>query len=67
MRYIAGMNKQASNLPTEDDARTDAFIARNRDALNASIRQARHEVAEGKTSTKSMDDIIAEGLKRRGK
>jgi len=40
------------------------FIARNRDALNASIRKSRAEIARGKVSKKSMNDIIAEGRKQ---
>lgn len=54
----------------EDDERhrdeVDGFLSRNRDALNASIRRSRKELAEGKTSTKTIDDIIAEGRKKRG-
>jgi antitoxin ParD1/3/4 len=58
-------------LPSvEDDERyrdeMDAFIARNRDALNASIRRGRKEVAEGKMSSRTIDDIIAEGRKKFG-
>jgi hypothetical protein len=57
-----------ASLPIEDDERhrdqVDGYVARNRDALNESIRRARQEFAEGKISTKSFDDIIAEGRKR---
>ncbi len=53
----------------EDDERhrdeVDGFLARNRDALNASIRRSRKELAEGKASTKTIDDIISEGRKKR--
>jgi len=58
-------------LPIEDDERhgddVDAFIDRNREALNESIRRSRAEVAEGKASTKNIDAIIAEGRARHGK
>ncbi len=42
----------------------DAVIARNRDALNASIRISREEVARGIQATRTIDDIIADGRKR---
>jgi tetratricopeptide (TPR) repeat protein len=58
----------SSNLPVEDDERhrdvVDGYIARNRDALNASIRKSRKEIAEGKGSSKSIDVIIDEGRRR---
>ena len=65
------MQPGARPLPSvEDDERhrgeVDAFITRNRDALNAAIRRGRKEVAERKTSTRTIDDIIAEGRKRHG-
>jgi len=44
----------------------DAVITRNRDALNASIRISREEVARGLLSTRAIDDIIADGRKRHG-
>jgi hypothetical protein len=54
----------------EDDERytdqVDAFVARNRDALNDFIREARKQVAAGKISTKSIDEIIADGRRRHG-
>ncbi len=60
--------KISASLSVEDDERhsdqVDSFIARNRDALNASIRKGRKELAEGKTSSKSIDDIVAEGRRR---
>jgi hypothetical protein len=55
-------------LAVEDDerhaAQVDDYIVRNRDALNASIKRSRAEVAEGKVSTKSIDDLIADGRRR---
>jgi antitoxin ParD1/3/4 len=58
----------SASLPIEDDERhryqVDGYVARNRDALNESIRRTRQEFAEGKISAKSFDDIIAEGRKR---
>jgi hypothetical protein len=56
-----------SLLPIEDDENhhgdVENFVARNRDALNASIRKSRREIAAGKTSSKDVDAIIAEGRK----
>lgn len=45
-------------LPTE--AETEAWIERNRDEINASLEQARQELAEGKATPWSMDEIMAE-------
>ena len=42
----------------------DAFIARNREALNASIRRSRAEVGKGIQSSRTIDEIIADGRKR---
>ena len=62
--------KVGSQIAVEDDERhcdlVDDFVARNRDALNASIRKGRKELAAGKVSTKSIDEIIAEGRRRNG-
>ena len=44
----------------------DAFIARNREALNASIRCSRAEVGKGVQSSRTIDEIIADGRKRHG-
>jgi hypothetical protein len=65
------MSDSSRPLPAvEDDERVrdevDAFITRNRDALNASIQRGRKEVAEGNMPTDAIDDIIAEGRKRFG-
>jgi hypothetical protein len=61
----------APALPIEDDERhgndIDAFIARNREVLSVSLRRARREVAEGKTSAKNIDTVIAEGRSRHSK
>ncbi len=55
----------------EDDERhardVDSYITRNRNALNASIKQSRAEIAKGRTSTKSIDEIVAEGRARLSK
>ena len=45
-------------------AEVDTFISRNRDELNASIRRSREEVAGGAHAERSIDEIIADGLKR---
>ncbi len=61
------MNKPAP-LPIEADERdrdqVDAFVARNREALNRSIRVARREAEEGQLSERTIDDIVADGRKR---
>lgn len=41
----------------------DGFIARHRDALNASIQRSREEMARGVGSTRSINDIVADGRK----
>ena len=41
------------------DADIDAFIRRNRDELNRSIAEARADLAAGKVSTLTMEEIIA--------
>lgn len=42
----------------------DQFIARNRDALNESIRRGREELARGDVPSTTIDDIIQEGRKK---
>jgi len=55
-------------LPVEDDERhrgdADGFLTRNRNALDASIRRSRKEIAEGKISSKTIDDIITDGRRK---
>ena len=55
----------------EDDERyideVGNYIHRNRDALNASIKRSREEIARGKYSKKSVSGIIAEGKSRHRK
>ena len=56
--------------PDPDDGHRDeidAFVARNRDVLNASIAQAREEFARGIVSDKTIEEIIAAGRKRHRK
>jgi hypothetical protein len=48
------------------DSDVDAFIARNREALNESIRRSRREVGEGVQDDRTVGQIIAEGRKRHG-
>ena len=61
--------KSASDaVSIEDDERhiddvTD-YIRRNRDALNASIKRSRDEIANGKHSKKNVSEIISEGKAR---
>jgi hypothetical protein len=61
------MEKKAAKQPSdtvaiEDDERhsddVGRYLARNRDALNVSIKRSRAELAKGNISTKSIDDII---------
>jgi hypothetical protein len=60
--------KKSAALPIEADERhenqVDEFIARNRPALNKSIRQSRKELAEGVHSSRTFDQIVAEGRGR---
>ena len=66
-RRISG----SPDIAIEDDERhSDAvagYIARNHEALNASIKRSRGEVAKGKVSSKSIDDIVKEGRSRLSK
>ncbi len=67
--------KPESNVPVEDDedflrppteqetAELDAWIDRNKDALNASIRRAREDFARGESYT--LEDVMAEIRERR--
>ena len=50
--------------PELTEREVDAFIARNRDALNASIRKSRAEAAQGIFARRSITQIIADGRKR---
>ena len=61
------MNKLTQPVPDDDDfgpelseAEMDAWIARNRDAINESLREARQEFAEGKAEPWNMDEILAD-------
>lgn len=45
-------------------AEVDAFVLRSRDELNASIRRSREEVESGVQAARTIDDIIADGVKR---
>jgi hypothetical protein len=44
----------------------DAFIARNRDVLNESIRQSLDELERGVVSQRTIQDMIADGMRRHG-
>lgn len=73
------MNTKASNpnldllasLAIESDElhepEIDAFIARNRDVLNESIRQSLDDLERGVVSQRTIQDIIADGMRRHGK
>jgi len=63
--------KSPADLQIEDDERhgddVADYIQRNRKALNASIKRSRRELAEGKSSKKTIGEIIAEGKTRYAK
>jgi hypothetical protein len=44
----------------------DAFITRNRDVLNESIRRSLDELERGVVSQLTIQDIIADGMRRHG-
>jgi hypothetical protein len=44
----------------------DAFIARNRGVLNESIRRSLNELERGIVSELTIQDIIADGMRRHG-
>jgi len=60
----------AASLAIESDElhqpEIDAFIARNRDVLNESIRRALDERERGIVSKLSIQDLIADSLRRHG-
>ncbi|MBW8859421.1 MAG: hypothetical protein JF570_06715 [Caulobacter sp.] len=66
------MNKLTQPVPDDDElfgserseAETEAWIVRNRDAIDESIREARQEFAEGKAGLWDSEEIIAGALKR---
>ena len=59
------------DVAIEDDERhsdaVDSYIARNRDALNSSIKKSRADLANGHAGTKSVEDIIRDGRSRYSK
>lgn len=62
------MNKLTQPVPDDEElfgpelseAEMEAWIARNRDAINESLREARQEFAEGKAEPWDMDEILAD-------
>jgi hypothetical protein len=62
------MNKPTKPVPEDDEAfgpalseaETDAWFARNRDALNESIAEARQELAEGKAEPWDLDEMLGD-------
>ncbi len=78
MWYTASMDTKAINpnldllasLAIESDElhqpEIDAFIARNRDVLNESIRQSLDELERGVVSQRTIQDMIADGMRRHG-
>jgi antitoxin ParD1/3/4 len=66
------MNKQSKPVPDDDalfgpelsEADIDAWIERNREALNASLQVARDQLARGEVDTRTFEEIIAEGKRR---
>ncbi len=78
MWYTASMAIEATNpnldliasLAIESDElhqpEIDAFIARNRDVLNESISKSLDELERGIVSERTIQDIIADGMRRHG-
>jgi hypothetical protein len=66
------MNKQTKPVPGDDEffgpelseADVDAWVERNREALNASLQVARDQLARGEGVELNIEDIIAEGRAR---
>ncbi len=62
------MNKLTKPVPENDDdfgpersgAEMDAWIARNRDAINALIQEARQDVAEGNVEPWNFEEMMAD-------
>jgi antitoxin ParD1/3/4 len=62
------MNKLTQPVSNDDDdfgpelseAELDAWFARNRDALNESIAEARRELAEGKAEPWDINEILGD-------
>lgn len=50
--------------PELSERSVDGFIARNRDALNASIKKSRQETAEGVFGRRTIAQIIADERRR---
>lgn len=70
MRKPTQRATKAKPLTTESgpaglsEADVDAYVAENRDGLEASIKRARADFAKGIHSPRSVGDIIAEGKRR---
>jgi hypothetical protein len=66
----AAGSRAVSTLPLEADERhqdqVDDFIARNRDELAASVVRSREELARGASTSRTVDQIIADGRRRHG-
>jgi hypothetical protein len=74
--YASGMTSKATKprppraaVPAVEvderyQAEVDGFVSRNRDELNASIRRSREEVGNGVQAARTIDEIIADGLRR---
>lgn len=65
------MNKPSKPVADDEDfgpelseADVDAWIDRNREALKASLQEAREDAAAGRYDTRTMAEIIAEGTRR---
>ncbi len=66
------MNKLTQPVPDDGEdfgpelsgAEVDAWFERNRDAINESLSEARHEFAEGQAEPWDSEEIIASALKR---
>lgn len=66
------MNKLTQPVPEDgedfgpelSEAEMDAWFDRNRDALKESLDVARRQLAEGKSDTRTIAEVIAEGTRR---
>jgi hypothetical protein len=58
----AGLSRRAEPQLTEREI--DEFISRNRDALNASIKNSRRQASQGVFAKRSVAQIIADGRRR---
>ena len=68
MRATRPVSNRAAGPSVEMDelrqGEVDAFVMRNREALDTSIRRSRSEIGKGVQSSRTIDQIVANGRKR---